>query len=101
MVNTYTISGSTLPLIALPTTTRIPRTTTTTTTTTHVRRRKLHTAYIFPFKVIYVYDTAVNGGTKRRNEAGLFSLPNVVKRNYEGDTGLDENKQITHWLDIA
>jgi hypothetical protein len=50
----------------------------------------------FPLKLIYFYDIAVNGGTKCRNETGLFSLPKVVKRNYEGDRGFDENKQITH-----
>jgi hypothetical protein len=54
-------------------------------------------AYITPLKIIYFYDTTtVNGRTKCRNEVGLFSLPKVVKRNFEGDRGFDENKQITH-----
>jgi hypothetical protein len=80
MVNTYTISGATLPPIALRRGQYgIPHT-----IKTHGRRRKIHTAYIFPLKVIYFYDTAVNGGTKRRNGVGLFSLPKAVKRNYEG-----------------
>lgn len=53
-------------------------------------------ANTFTLTVIYFYDTAVNGGTKRLNEAGLFSLQKVMNRNYKGDTGFNENKQTTH-----
>jgi hypothetical protein len=93
MVNTYPISGATLPLITIRGQYGF-----------HVLLQTMSaegkftrlTWYIFPLKVIYLYDTAVNGGTKRRNEAGLFSVPKVVNRNHEHNTGFSENQQITH-----